>query len=200
MSEIELPDHEKFKFELKKGQSKNKYAHKCVGRLVLALSVLGGSSIGVISNVLQPAGPFLLNAWRFQALIFVTIFMIPFFYMYDRCYLKYERYRAFVRQLVEKQKERRLLKKKDEDHEKFATAVPTSDPNVVRSYEDKYPRLSGFTEDERKGSEHDSGSMEFDDMLKDRRIFDDFSKSDKHGFRKTMSENLKSFNTSAHSL
>ena len=52
LSEIELPNHEKFKFELKKGESKNKYAHKCVGRLVLALSVLGGSSIGVISNVL----------------------------------------------------------------------------------------------------------------------------------------------------
>ena len=55
-----------------------------------------------------------------------------------------------------------------------------------------------MTEDERKGS--DSGSMEFDDLLKDRRTFDDFSKSDKHGFRKTMSENLKSFNTSAHTL
>lgn len=91
------------------------------------------------------------------------------------------------------------MKSKEEDHEKFLTNVP-SDPNVVRSYEDKYPRLSGFTDDERKSSEQKSGSMEFDEMLKDRRIFDDFTKSDKHGFRKTMSDNLKSFNTSAHSL
>ena len=91
------------------------------------------------------------------------------------------------------------MKSKEEDQEKFVTNIP-SDPNVVRSYEDKYPRLSGYTDEERKSSEQKSGSMEFDEMLKDRRIFDDFTKSDKHGFRKTMSDNLKSFNTSAHSL
>jgi hypothetical protein len=56
--------------------------------VILALSVLGGSSLGVISNHLPAEGPLLKNSWRFQSLILVTIFMIPFFYLYDRYYLK----------------------------------------------------------------------------------------------------------------
>ena len=68
------------------------------------LSVLGGSSLGVIANELPAEGPILLCAWRYQALLFVSIFLVPFYYMYDRYYLKYQRYRVFVEQLQGRQR------------------------------------------------------------------------------------------------
>jgi hypothetical protein len=73
----------------KKGEFESpKYAHPWFGIVILTLSVLGGSSLGVISNKLPAEGPLLKNSWRFQAMILVSIFMIPFFYLYDRYYLK----------------------------------------------------------------------------------------------------------------
>lgn len=64
--------------------------------MLLLFSVLGGSSLGVIANELPAEGPILLSAWRFQALLFVSIFLVPFYYMYDRYYLRYQRYRVFL--------------------------------------------------------------------------------------------------------
>mmetsp|Transcript_9622 Transcript_9622/g.16163 ORF Transcript_9622/g.16163 Transcript_9622/m.16163 type:complete len:102 (+) Transcript_9622:143-448(+) len=76
-----------------------KYAHKELGYVLLLLSVLGGASLGVISNRVSAQGPFLKNAWRFQSLLFVFVLMIPFYVLYDRHYLRYERYRAYLREL-----------------------------------------------------------------------------------------------------
>jgi len=108
-----------------------KYAHWWMGPLILALSVLGGSSLGVMSNYVDAEGPFLKNTWRFQALFFVAIFLIPFFFLYDRYYLKYERYRAYLRELEQKQIN---LKQ---------------GPSQPKSYEEKYPRPT----DESKGED-----------------------------------------------
>ena len=69
--------------------STRKYAEAWIGKLLLTLSVLGGSSLGIVANSLPAEGPLLLNAWRFQALLFASIFLIPFYYLYDRYYLKY---------------------------------------------------------------------------------------------------------------
>ena len=95
------------RFELPPASEPNstkKYAERWIGKVLLALSVLGGSSLGVIANELPAEGPILLCAWRYQALIFVSIFLVPFYYMYDRYYLKYQRYRVFVEQLQAKQR------------------------------------------------------------------------------------------------
>ena len=58
-----------FEFEVRPGASNEnltrKYAHKWMGYALLILSVLGGSSTGVISNKVSAEGPFLKNAWRF---------------------------------------------------------------------------------------------------------------------------------------
>jgi len=84
--------------------STKKYAEQWIGKALLMLSVLGGSSLGVIANELPAEGPILLCAWRYQALLFVSIFLVPFYYMYDRYYLKYQRYRVFVEQLQGRQR------------------------------------------------------------------------------------------------
>ena len=76
-----------------------KYAHKILGTILLCLSVLGGSSVGVLSNIVTAEGPFLKNAWRFQSLMLVAVFLVPFYYLYDQYYLKYERYRAWIREM-----------------------------------------------------------------------------------------------------
>ena len=57
----------KFEFELQKDEKNltHKYAHKWLGTIMLSLSVLGGSSLGVVSNKVPAEGPFLKNAWRF---------------------------------------------------------------------------------------------------------------------------------------
>ena len=84
--------------------STRKYAEPWIGKALLMLSVLGGSSLGVIANHLPAEGPILLSAWRFQALLFVSLFLVPFYYMYDRYYLRYQRYRVFLEQLQTKQR------------------------------------------------------------------------------------------------
>ena len=66
------------------------------------MSIIGGSSIGVIQNYIPAEGVFLKNAWRFQSLLFITVFLLPFYYLYDRHYLKYERYRQYIRVLRKK--------------------------------------------------------------------------------------------------
>ena len=76
-----------------------KYAGRWIGKTLLVFSVLGGSSLGVIANSLPADGPILLNAWRFQALLLVSIFLVPFYYLYDRYYLKYQRYRVYLQEL-----------------------------------------------------------------------------------------------------
>ena len=68
-----------------------------VGMILLSLSVLGGSSLGVLSNSITSEGPFLNNAWRYQSLMLIAVFFILFYALYDQYYLRYERYRAFVR-------------------------------------------------------------------------------------------------------
>lgn len=70
-----------------------------LGTILLCLSVLGGSSVGVLSNVVTAEGPFLKNAWRFQSLMLVAVFLVPFYYLYDQYYLRYERYRAWIREM-----------------------------------------------------------------------------------------------------
>ena len=109
-----------------------KYAHKNLGALLLLASILGGSSLGVMSNFIQAEGPFLKNAWRFQALLFVFVFMVPFFFLYDRYYLRYERYRAYIRQLHERGV---YLKKKENQIKVMVSQNP-------QPYEEKYPRSS----------------------------------------------------------
>ena len=56
-----------FQFEKNKkdGFESPKYAHPWFGTIILMLSVLGGSSLGVISNYLPAEGPLLKNCWRF---------------------------------------------------------------------------------------------------------------------------------------
>ena len=73
-------------------QNDNKYAHQWIGYFVLVLSVAGGASLGTTSNYVSAQGPILKNAWRFQALIFVFVCLMPFFYLYDRWYLRNQRY------------------------------------------------------------------------------------------------------------
>lgn len=41
------------------------YAHRSLGYVVLALSLLGSSSVGVVQNSIPCEGSFLKNAWRF---------------------------------------------------------------------------------------------------------------------------------------
>lgn len=100
-----FPTRDQLRFELPPASEPNstrKYAEKWIGKVLLLLSVLGGSSLGVIANQLPAEGPLLLSAWRFQALLFVSLFLVPFYYMYDRYYLKYQRYRVFLEQLQER--------------------------------------------------------------------------------------------------
>lgn len=66
------------------------------------MSVIGSSSIGVVSNFVTAEGAYLKNAWRFLALSFLSVFLIPFYFMYDKYYLKYERYRTYIQELNEK--------------------------------------------------------------------------------------------------
>ena len=81
-----------------------KYAGRWIGKVLLVFSVLGGSSLGVIANMLPAEGPILFNAWRFQALLLVSLFIMPFYYLYDRYYLKYQRYQVYLEELQEKHK------------------------------------------------------------------------------------------------
>ena len=81
-----------FEFEVRGGGNENltkKFAHPWMGYVLLTLSVLGGSATGVVSNRVSAEGPFLKNAWRFQALLLVCVALIPFYFMYDRFYLRY---------------------------------------------------------------------------------------------------------------
>ena len=129
------PPQGKFEFEL--ATENNKYAHPWVGYCVLGLSVIGGSSLGVISNFVSAQGPILKNTWRFQALIFVFILLLPFFLLYDRFYLRTERYRAYLRDM----KAWGIQLKKDES---LGAQLKKLDQEVSgkRAYEDKYPRGS----------------------------------------------------------
>jgi len=66
------------------------------------MSVIGSSSIGVMSNYVTAEGAYLKNAWRYLSLMLVTILLIPMIYLYDKQYLKYERYRAYIREMTDK--------------------------------------------------------------------------------------------------
>jgi hypothetical protein len=65
--EEQQPAQPKFEFQLQSDERNltRKYAHKWLGTILLSLSVLGGSSLGVISNKVPAEGPLLKNAWRF---------------------------------------------------------------------------------------------------------------------------------------
>ena len=81
----------KFEFEKRAKSLRN---NKGLGYFFLVMSVIGSSSIGVMSNYVTAEGAYLKNAWRYLALMLVTILLIPMIYLYDKQYLKYERYRA----------------------------------------------------------------------------------------------------------
>lgn len=72
---------------------------KSCAKLLLVSSLVSSSALGVIQSNISAEGAFLKNAWRFQALVFIMIFLSPFYVLYQRYYLKYERYRSYIRAL-----------------------------------------------------------------------------------------------------
>ena len=74
------------------------------------MSILGGSSLGVLSNIVVPKSArsphpankqttFLINAWRFQALFVLFITLSPIIYLYEMYIRKYEQYGEQLRVL-----------------------------------------------------------------------------------------------------
>lgn len=51
--------------EFEPEQKRQNFAHRALAYMVLGMSILGGSSIGVIQNYIPAEGVFLKNAWRF---------------------------------------------------------------------------------------------------------------------------------------
>ena len=132
-----------------------------------------------MSNAVDAEGPFLKNTWRFQALFFVAIFMIPFFFLYDRYYLKYERYRAYLRELEEKKIKAKVSSVVDPEKK---------DSEQPKSYEEKYPRPT----DESKGEDLYIFKPEEANSEK----FKQFEILDKDHFRRTFHQTIHSFNES----
>ena len=70
-----------------------------MGPIILVGTVLGSSMLGIVSNYVTAEGPYLKNAWRFQALALILVFMAPFWYLYDKHFLRIERYRSYLKHL-----------------------------------------------------------------------------------------------------
>ena len=62
-----------------KQQSKT---NKILGLFVLSQAVIGGSTIGIVSNYVTADGPLLKNVWRYLCLFACVIVCSPFVYMY----------------------------------------------------------------------------------------------------------------------
>lgn len=77
-------------------------------------------------------------------------------------------------------------------------------PRSGQTYEEKYPRLSGATDESANPAYNvnkgDGTHGEFEKMLADRRNFKEFDKIDSANFKNNVSYNLHSINTSIHSL
>ena len=72
--------------------------------------------------------------------MFVSVFLVPFYYMYDRYYLRYQRYRVFLDQLQEKQKRAKNKKVAAGAEGTDDVMVSKEDMMTRRTYEEKYPR------------------------------------------------------------
>ena len=166
----------KFEFELQKDEKNltRKYAHKWFGTILLSLSVLGGSSLGVVSNKVPAEGPFLKNAWRFQALMLVAIFMVPFYYLYDRYYLRYERYRAHIRQLQNQGSDLDKIKQ------------------TAQQYKEERKRLKQGQKSPREDGEMSGREL----SEQDPKSFQKFSEMDNSNIRKTINQTVSSINKS----
>ena len=98
--------------EFRQESGLGKCSRRAVGAAILTLSILGGASLGVLSNIVMPSSPhghspdkgciFLINAWRFQALFIIFIMLAPIMYLYEQYIKKYERYAAQLRFLRER--------------------------------------------------------------------------------------------------
>ena len=63
-----------------------------LGYIILTTAVLGGSSVGVLSNKVGAAPSHLLvNAWRFQVLLVLFVCAAPLIYLYEKVYVKMAR-------------------------------------------------------------------------------------------------------------
>merc|ERR1712205_141103 len=107
-----------FEFELR---DKRQQRSRCLGFSILAISVLSGSLLGCMLNLLDCQGALLKMAWRFQSAFLLMIFIIP---TYLCCLQPNDRQFRPLRQ-------------------KAANQLSPSDGNEVlqsfRSYEEKYP-------------------------------------------------------------
>ena len=123
--------------------------------MILVCAVFGGASTGVVTSQFPPApdAPFLLNAWRFQALFIIFLMLAPFIYIYENHYLKLEKYRMHLEYL--KQKGIKLNKRKDVEsqleEENMVKLVDRQKHNHNHnhhkklSYEEKYPERNSTT-------------------------------------------------------
>jgi len=70
------------------------------------------------------------------------IFMLPFYYVYDHYYLKYERYREYIRELRKRgiKLDRQIRTSVQLRDQKVMDAMEAVDNKV--SYEEKYPIMS----------------------------------------------------------
>lgn len=91
----------------------SKCSRRTLGAVVLAVSILGGASLGVLSNVVAPKmahashqankqTTFLINAWRFQALFVIFVTLSPVIYLYEVYIKKYEKYAEQLRFLKQR--------------------------------------------------------------------------------------------------
>ena len=74
-----------------------------LGVLVLSSAVVGGSTIGIVSNYVTAETPLLKNAWRQMELGVVVLIGFPFVLMYQKAISKYQEYRHTIKELEEEQ-------------------------------------------------------------------------------------------------
>lgn len=105
-------------FELRQETVLQKCSRRTVGAVILLLSIFGGSSLGVLSNIVMPRGSskyhkdlhhtgnginksctFLINAWRFQALFVIFLVLAPAICLYERYIKQYDEYGARLKML-----------------------------------------------------------------------------------------------------
>ena len=76
-------------------------ASQLLGVLVLSSAVVGGSTIGIVSNYVTAETPLLKNAWRQFELGTVVLIASPFVIMYQKAISKYQAYRNTIKELEE---------------------------------------------------------------------------------------------------
>ena len=69
----------------------------------MSLAVIGGSTIGIVSNYITAEGPLLKNVWRYMNLFACVIILSPFIILYQKAISKSEAYRDDIKKLEEEQ-------------------------------------------------------------------------------------------------